>query len=314
VTTAGTCPPVQNTLKYTIVYGSVTVDAVAAPAGSVVEARSPRNDVVGCFVVTSAGEYGAMFVYGEDTSVSPPVPGMQPGEPVTFRVNSVSATANPTLTWADDKAAHRVDLTATLPTTSVQISPASGGTLSSSDGHLTLNFPPGAVTGVTTVTYTARPAPTPALGSFQFAGRAFAIEATDQSGQPVTTFTRPFTLTLTYNDEDWQSAGISSEEKLNLYFWNGNAWIALLPCAGCSRDTQANRILVLLDHLTEFGLLACPLPADVVPDGTVNLLDVQSVAGRWRQPAGRPYDLDGDGQVTIADIMRVAAAWGNACS
>lgn len=27
VTTAGTCPPVQNTLKYTIVYGDVAVDS-----------------------------------------------------------------------------------------------------------------------------------------------------------------------------------------------------------------------------------------------------------------------------------------------
>jgi len=197
--------------------------------------------------------------------------------------------------------------------TSTVISPDSGGSLSSQDNSIVLSFPAGSVATTTIVSCTQEITPTAGLGSFQFAGRAFSIEATDQSGQPVTTFTRPFTLTLTYNDEDWQSAGISSEEKLNLYFWNGNAWIALLPCAGCSRDTQANRILVLLDHLTEFGLLACPLSADVVPDGTVNLLDVQAVAGRWRQAASPPYDLDNDGRVTIVDIQRVNAAWGQTC-
>jgi hypothetical protein len=110
---AGTCPPVQNTLKYTFVYGSVTIGGLAAPIGSVVEASSPRSDVVGCFVVTSAGEYGAMPVYGEDTSVSPPIPGMRTGEPVAFRVNGAQATADPALTWTDDKTAHQVNLSAT---------------------------------------------------------------------------------------------------------------------------------------------------------------------------------------------------------
>jgi hypothetical protein len=300
VTTAGTCPPVQITLKYTIVYGSVTVGGVAALAGSVVEARSPRNDVVGCFVVTSAGEYGAMFVYGEDTSVSPPVPGMRPNEPVTFWVNSAPATANPALTWADDKTAHRVDLTATLPTTSVQISPASGGTLTSSDGHLTLNFPPGAVTSVTTVTYTAQLAPTSALGSFQFAGRSFTLEAT-VGGQPVTHFTGPFTLTLTYEDSDWQAAGISDENQLNLYCWDGSGWVGLLPCDGCSLDIVNNQLTAVLDHLTEFGLLACSLAADVDHNGVVDIRDIQQAVAGWRSTS------------TLSEIQAIAAVWGTGC-
>jgi hypothetical protein len=229
-------------------------------------------------------------------------------------VSGPTATPTATPTWIPTPTPTATPTPTLQPAiTSTVVSPDSGGSLSSQDNSIVLSFPAGSVATTTIVSCTQEITPTASLGSFQFAGRAFSIEATDQSGQPVTTFTRPFTLTLTYDDEDWQSAGISSEEKLNLYFWNGNAWIALLPCAGCSRDIQANRILVLLDHLTEFGLLACPLPADVVPDGTVNQLDVQSVADRWRQPAGSPYDLDGDGKVTVADIMRVAAAWGSTC-
>jgi hypothetical protein len=112
---AGTCPPVQISSLRTIVYGAVTVDGTNAAAGTVVEARSPRGDVVGCHVVTSPGSYGMMYVYGEDTSVSPPVPGMRNGETVAFWVDGVTATANPTLTWANDwqtSPPHQVDLAA----------------------------------------------------------------------------------------------------------------------------------------------------------------------------------------------------------
>ena len=110
---AGVCPPVANTPFFTIVYGTVTLDGVAAPVGTVVEARSPRGDVVGCFVVTEAGNYGAMYVYGEDTSVSPPLPGMRAGEVVAFYVNGAEATASPELVWSNDRDLHQADLSAT---------------------------------------------------------------------------------------------------------------------------------------------------------------------------------------------------------
>jgi hypothetical protein len=110
---AGVCPPVQNTPFFTIVYGTVTLNEAAAPIGTVVEVRSPRGDVVGCFVVSIAGNYGSMYVYGEDTSVSPPIPGMRNGEVISFRVNNASATANPQLAWSNDRDLHQVALSAT---------------------------------------------------------------------------------------------------------------------------------------------------------------------------------------------------------
>jgi len=108
-----TCPPVQNTPLFTIVYGTATLNGAAAPVGSVVEGRSPRGDVVGCFVVSTAGNYGSMYVYGEDTSVSPPVPGMRNGEVISFRVSGASATASPQLAWSNDHDLHQVNLSAT---------------------------------------------------------------------------------------------------------------------------------------------------------------------------------------------------------
>ncbi|CAG0970195.1 hypothetical protein ANRL4_01203 [Anaerolineae bacterium] len=109
---AGTCPTVQNTPYFTIVYGSVTLNGTDAPAGTAVEARSPRGDTVGCFVVNQAGSYGAMYVYGEDTSVLPPVPGMRNGELINFYVEGNPATATPQLTWVNDHDLHQVDLSA----------------------------------------------------------------------------------------------------------------------------------------------------------------------------------------------------------
>jgi hypothetical protein len=113
---AGVCPPVSNTPFFTIVYGTVTLDDADAPVGTVVEARSPRDDVVGCFVVSEAGNYGAMYVYGEDVSVNPPVPGMRSGEVIAFYVNGAEATASPELAWSNDRDLHQVDLSATSTT------------------------------------------------------------------------------------------------------------------------------------------------------------------------------------------------------
>lgn len=123
----GLCPPVQNTPFFTIAYGAVTLDGTSAPVGTVVEARSPRGDVVGCFEVTTAGNYGMMYIYGEDTTVTPPIPGMRAGETVTFYVNGSPAIASPTLIWSNDKTWHQVNLAAVgTPTADFSGTPRQG--------------------------------------------------------------------------------------------------------------------------------------------------------------------------------------------
>ncbi len=112
---AGGCPPVQNTPSFTIAFGTVKLDGSDAPVDSVVEARSPRGDTVGCFEVTTAGHYGFMYVYGQDSSVQPPIPGMRADETVTFYVNGSAATVSPELVWHDDRDPHEVAITGTTP-------------------------------------------------------------------------------------------------------------------------------------------------------------------------------------------------------
>ena len=112
----------------------------------------------------------------------------------------------------------------------------------------------GLVTTTTTFTYTEMLTPAQATGGFAFAGRSFTLVATDAAGQPVMSFTGRYTLTLNYSDADWQAAGIPAEENLNLYYWNGSAWVGILPSAGCSLDTVNNRITAVLDHLTSSAL------------------------------------------------------------
>lgn len=80
--------------------------------GTVIEAVSQRGDVVGCYEVDSQGDYGSMYVYGEDTSVDPSVPGMRAGETIVFHVSGATATATPELTWSNDRDLHQVDLSA----------------------------------------------------------------------------------------------------------------------------------------------------------------------------------------------------------
>lgn len=93
-------------------YGSVMIENLNAPLGSVIQALNPRGDTVGCFTVTSEGSYGFMRIYGEDTSETPIIPGMRAGEMVEYRVNGAPAVSSPLFYWSDDHAAHNINLNA----------------------------------------------------------------------------------------------------------------------------------------------------------------------------------------------------------
>jgi uncharacterized delta-60 repeat protein len=154
-------------------------------------------------------------------------------------------------------------------TSSARLTPGAGAYLMSPDGRTAIRFPAGSVSANVLVTFTQQLSPSgtpPALdglddssaatGGLVYAGNAFGLAATDASGNPVTAFVQPYALTLDYSDNDWQSAGVSDETTLNLYAWDAASgkWVGLLPCAGCSLDTSANRLTVQYDRCSDFAL------------------------------------------------------------
>lgn len=104
------CNHVKPTPYFTDSYGMLTYFGLPAEVGQRVEALNPRGEVVGCYIVDTAGQYGLMHIYGEDKSTNPPTPGMRAGEKVTYRVSGFPAYATPELTFQDDHASHNVDL------------------------------------------------------------------------------------------------------------------------------------------------------------------------------------------------------------
>jgi hypothetical protein len=53
-------------------------------------------------------------------------------------------------------------------------------------------------------------------------------------------------------------------------------------------------------------------------DGDVDIVDVQSVSGRWGSRLGDAAydprgDMDGDGDIDIVDVQTVAGRWGTRC-
>lgn len=145
------------------------------------------------------------------------------------------------------------------PPTTNAISPSNGAQINSADGRVSVTFIGGSVVTGTVVTYTQQTTPTQGLGNFKFAGTSFNLSAADLSGNAVTAFSQPFTITLHYTNADWMNAGIKSESQLNLTYWNGSAWVNVLPCAGCTLDTVNNVLTARLNHFTEFALLGAPV-------------------------------------------------------
>ena len=82
----------------------------------------------------------------------------------------------------------------------------------------------------------------------------FRLEASDANGS-VTQFNEPFSITISYQDDDWQQAGITAEENLTLAYAKDEQWMSLLPCEGCSLDRDENQLTVILDHVGDFALL-----------------------------------------------------------
>jgi oligopeptide transport system substrate-binding protein len=129
---------------------------------------------------------------------------------------------------------------------------STGGTVSSPDGDVSVDFPPDTVSDTAAVTYTTfQLPPSPPTGTFSFAGNGFDMEMTDlTSGAPITTFVKPVTVTINYTEGDLAGR---DESTLKVWYWNGSAWVDD-GITTVERDLVNNRLVLQIEHLTKFGL------------------------------------------------------------
>ncbi len=191
----------------------------------------------------------------------------------------------------------RINAYQALGTVSAVIEPETGGSLLSADGDTTLDFPSGAVSTMTTITHTLTAAPSNSPDNL-IPANCYILEGTDAGGDPVTQFNLPYTLTLQYQDSDWQYAGIEDESTLNLYYWNGSQWEGILPCAGCSLDTVNNVLVAVLDHFSEFGLMG--------EEATPTIVALSSFVARSGGAAPAPDKIASLGWLVLVGLTWIA--------
>jgi hypothetical protein len=139
-------------------------------------------------------------------------------------------------------------------TTTTSTVDSGGGTVTSPDTDVDVDFPSGAVSETVAVTYTAVYSPEQAPpGSFQFAGNAFTLEAVElSSSTPITTFSEPLTVTIRYTEGDLDGL---AEELVEFLYWDGVAWVDD-GITIIQRDMTNNVIVAQIEHLTEFALFS----------------------------------------------------------
>ncbi|MBC8252469.1 MAG: hypothetical protein H8E35_00380 [Ardenticatenia bacterium] len=126
--------------------------------------------------------------------------------------------------------------------------PPSGGSLTSNDPSqsTTIQFPPGAVTATTIITYAYRASQSayPLAGGDHF----FDLWAT-QNGTAITQFDRPVTIAVRYTDE---TKGPAIGDTLFLYWLSGTTWLT----DGVTHVAREHQVVTsTTDHFTLFAIL-----------------------------------------------------------
>ncbi len=197
-----------------------------------------------------------------------------------------------------------------------QIIGPDGGTLTSGNGQVLVEFPSGAVTQTIVVTYTdiVTDNVTNTIAPFKMFSLEAALE--DVPSQAVTTFNHPITITVPYLDVDFDT---KSEDNIYPFYRNqsGGRWHLI-------RDswvvTESNDLKLVVDHFTEFGIAALsgpPAPegatlpsttnfgsSDMFGTATVNIpIELPPLPGNLSLPLSLNYSSD-----TINSIRNNAEA------
>ncbi len=137
-----------------------------------------------------------------------------------------------------------------------------GGSFTSADGLVTLDFPPGAVSETVKITY-ARLVDTPVAG-FSGTGPFFNLSAETLGGQAVSLFAVPFTLTVN---------STPNLQNLSIYSYNlgQNRWDII-----SSLGSPGGPLFAQIDYFAQFALLA-----DTEAPATSATLSTSPTASGW---------------------------------
>jgi hypothetical protein len=89
--------------------GNTTYNGNPVPVGSIIDAFDPDGVLCGRFIVHTAGSYGFMPVYGDDSNTPLEDEGAEAGDSITFMVNGRQAVVTGDPTWTN-QANDEVDL------------------------------------------------------------------------------------------------------------------------------------------------------------------------------------------------------------
>lgn len=101
-------------------------------------------------------------------------------------------------------------------------------------------------------------------------GVGYTLEALDSSGNAVTTFNNPVTITFSYTDEQLTEFGLDEDALVGKYYdEESNTW---KNPSGIIQDKENNVITISTTHFTKFAIVASGAGAAVSSASTVRLL------------------------------------------
>ncbi len=148
--------------------------------------------------------------------------------------------------------------------TSATITGDTGGSVAIS-GSITVDIPPGAISGSLNVTVQEQSATSPA--GFTLLGHVFEI------GPTGTQFSKPVNITLHYNPADIPT-GVN-ETDINIYWYNEqtNSWVDM----GGTVDTTAHTVTIQVTHLSKYAMMVSS--ADTGSGGSSDTLGLLGYIG-----------------------------------
>ncbi len=188
---------------------------------------------------------------------------------------------------------HEINLqkVAVMPPSTLKTADASRPmVVSSAGGGAAVTAPANAISSSGSVSVSITPDErTPSQGDVTVIGIVYDIEARDATGQVISSFRAPVTLSLLYEKTEVAEKGVK-EETLDIGFWDETkgTW---KPLENCLVNKTENNVICKTTHFTRFAIVAA---ADIIPPVaptavTVSALGQGKVKIEWKNPS-RDFD------------------------